>query len=353
MPVAIDTDVVANKLGGEIFRCVPSSKQVRRLLIGVLDTALQIGINERAIMAVDNSDKSADVARSGLLARCPLFFFFLLSFVLTWGYFWLIWAPLSLPHSLIALGGFGPAVSAFLVLAATSGKPGVLRLLRSIVHWRVGVRWYLMALLGLPILNFLAFLVVPGTLADFAGPNWRFPQVYLTEMGLSVTIGIAPMWEEIGWRGFGQPYLQRQHGPVVGTLILGALWGVWHLPFFFGPLAQTGPNATFLSATIALVEFSIGLTGLSVVMAWVLNNCGGSTLMAILLHAAFDSSGLAMVALFPSTAPYYLPVHYQTLGIAIIYSAAALVLIVATRGDLSYKRYQREVGRPATSGIIS
>ena len=90
-----------------------------------------------------------------------------------------------------------------------------------------------------------------------------------------------------------------------------------------------------------------------VVIAWVLNNCGGSTLMAILLHAAFDSSGLAMVALFPSTAPYYLPVHYQTLGIAIIYSAAALVLIVATRGDLSYKRYQREVGRPATSGIIS
>jgi len=314
---------------------------------------LLVGINKWAIVAVDNSDMTADATRSGLLARYPVFFFFLLSFVLTWGYFWLIWAPLGLPQSLIALGGFGPAVSAFLMLAATSGKQGVLRLLRSIVHWRVGGRWYLMALVGLPILNFLAFLVVPGTLADFAGPNWRFPQVYLTELGLSVTIGVAPMWEEIGWRGFGQPYLQRQHGPVVGTLILGALWGVWHLPFFFGPLAQTGPDATFVSASIALVEFSIGLTGLSVVMAWVLNNCGGSTLMAILLHAAFDSSGLAMIALFPSTSPYYLPVHYQTLGIAIVYSVAALVVIVATRGDLSYKRYQREVELPVTSGITS
>jgi len=292
---------------------------------------------------------TADAARPGL----PVFFFFLLCFVLTWGYFWLIWAPLGLPQSLIALGGFGPAVSAFLMLATTSGKQGVLRLLRSIVHWRVGGRWYLMALVGLPILNFLAFLVVPGTLADFAGPNWRFPQVYLTELGLSVTIGVAPMWEEIGWRGFGQPYLQRLYGPLVGTLILGALWGVWHLPFFFGPLAQTGPDATFVSASIALVEFSIGLTGLSVVMAWVLNNCGGSTLMAILLHAAFDSSGLAMIALFPSTSPYYLPVHYQTLGIAIVYSVAALVVIVATRGDLSYKRYQREVKLPVASGITS
>jgi membrane protease YdiL (CAAX protease family) len=137
--------------------------------------------------------------------------------------------------------------------------------------------------------------------------------------------------------------MQRAHGPVVGSLILGALWGLWHLPFFFGPLAQTGPNATFVSATIALVEFSIGLTGLSVVMAWILNNCGGSTLLAILIHAAFDSSGLALVALFPSTPPYYLPVHYQTLGIAIVFSVAALVLIVATGGDLGYQRYEREV----------
>ena len=78
------------------------------------------------------------------------------------------------------------------------------------------------------------------------------------------------------------------------------------------------------------------------VMAWVLNNCGGSTLLAILLHAAFDSSGLAMVALFPSTPPYYLPVHYQTLGIAIVFSVAAVVLIVATRGQLSYQRYRQQ-----------
>ena len=78
--------------------------------------------------------------------------------------------------------------------------------------------------------------------------------------------------------------------------------------------------------------------GLSVVMTWVLNNCDGSTLLAILSHAAFDSSGLALVTLFPSTSPYYLPIHYQTLGIAILYSVVALILIVWTRGNLGYKR---------------
>ena len=292
---------------------------------------------------IDDASKGADTARKGFLARYPTVLFFLLSFVFTWGYFWLVWAPLALPKSLIGLGGFGPSVSAFLVLAITSGKPGVLRLLRSIVQWRVGVQWYLLVLLGIPILNLLAFLVVPGSLSDFVAPDSRLVRVYLSEMAISLTIGIAPLWEEIGWRGFALPNMQRLHGPVAGTLILGALWGVWHLPFFFGPLAQTGPEATFVSASIALVEFSIGLTGLSVVMTWVLNNCRGSTLLAILFHAAFDSSGLALVALFPSTAPYYLPVHYQTLGIAIIFSIAALVPILVTRGDLSYQRYRREV----------
>ncbi len=288
---------------------------------------------------IDNRTKAG-----GPLAGHPLLLFFLSSFVLTWGYFWLIWAPLGLPASLIGLGGFGPAISAFLVLAITSGTPGILSLLRSIVHWRVGVRWYLLALLGVPLLNLFAYLVVPGTLSDFVAPDSRLLRVYLTEMAMSLTIGIAPLWEEVGWRGFALPCIQRLYGPVRGTLILGALWGFWHLPFFFGPLAQTGPDSTWLSATIALVEFSIGLTGLSVVMTWILNNCGGSTLLAILIHAAFDSSGLALVALFPSTSPYYLPVHYQTLGIAIVFSIAALVLIVVTKGDLSYQRHQREVG---------
>jgi len=300
---------------------------------------------------VDSDTRGADAARDGLVTRHRLFFFFLFSFVLTWGYFWLIWAPLRLPDSLIALGGFGPSVSAFLVLALSSGKPGVLRLLRSIVHWRVGVIWYLVALLGLPVLNFLAFLVVPGVLGDLVAPDLRLPRIYLSEIAICLTIGIAPMWEEIGWRGFAQPRMQRLYGPVVGSLFLGALWGVWHLPFFFGPLARTGPDATLVSASISLVEFSIGLTGLSVVTAWVLNNCGGSTLMAILLHACFDSSGLAMVALFPSTPPYYLPVHFQTLGIAIVFSVAAFVLIVVTRGDLGYQRYQREV-EAARCGMV-
>jgi len=106
---------------------------------------------------VDHSTNPADSAREGMLVRYPLVLFFVLSFVFTWGYFWLIWAPLGMPDSLIALGGFGPAVSALLVLAISSGKPGVLSLLRSIVHWhpRLG------SLVALSIAAVMGFGSVP------------------------------------------------------------------------------------------------------------------------------------------------------------------------------------------------
>ena len=289
----------------------------------------------------EDAAEQPGTSRGGLLARYPLVFFFLLSFVFTFGYLWLIVVPLNLPDSLKALATAGPPISAFLILALTSGKPGVLRLLRSYVHWRVGVQWYLVTLVGVQVLMLLAYVVVPGAFADFVAPDWSFIPFYLSAFALSVFLAGGPLLEEGGWRGFALPRLQRLHGPLVGTLILGALWSLWHGWIFVGPMAVTGPDATFVSVSIAFVLFTIGLIGLSIVMTWVLNNTGGSVLMAILLHWAFDM-GPAFMAFFPSTTPYYVPLSYQGMGLAIVFSIAALIVIVFTRGRLSYDRYLRE-----------
>jgi membrane protease YdiL (CAAX protease family) len=293
-------------------------------------------------MTTDCVAERPGTPRGGLLARHPLVFFFLLSFVFTWGYFGLFWA-LQLPAALLLMGAAGPTVSAFLILAITSGKPGVLRLLRSYVHWRVGVRWYLVTLVGIQALMFLAFVVVPGNLADFVAPDRSFVPLWLSSFVVILFLPPGgPVLEEGGFRGFALPRLQHLYGPLVGTLILGALWGLWHLCFFFGPVAQTGPDATFVSVSITFVLFTIGLIGLSVIMTWVLNNTGGSVLMAILAHAAFDLVQ-PFAALFPSTTPYYdNPVHIQGMGIAIVFSIAALIVIVFTRGRLGYDHYLQE-----------
>jgi membrane protease YdiL (CAAX protease family) len=198
----------------------------------------------------------------------------------------------------------------------------------------------------------LAYVVVPGGLADFVAPDWSFVPFYLSEAAFTLFLAGGPLLEEGGWRGFALPRLQRLHGPLVGTIILGTLWSLWHGWIFVGPLAVTGPDATFVSVSIAFVLFTIGLIGLSVVMTWVLNNCGGSVLMAILLHWAFDM-GPAFVAFFPSTTPYYVPLSYQGMGLAIVFSIAALIIIVFTRGRLSYDNYLQEAEEDPDLAIAS
>ena len=191
--------------------------------------------------------------RQGVIARHPLVSFFLLTFVISWGW-WGLWQALQMPPRLIYVRTAGPTIAAFVVLAITLGRPGVLGLLRSYVHWRVGVQWYLVALIGVPVLVFLSFAVVPGALAEFVAPDWSFIPVFVSGFAYSVFLAGGPLLEEGGWRGFALPRLQRLRGPLVGTLILGVLWGLWHLPVYFGPLALTGPDDTFLSTGINFVE---------------------------------------------------------------------------------------------------
>jgi hypothetical protein len=137
-------------------------------------------------------------SRQGVLARHPLVFFFLLSFVFSWVY-WGLWKALQLPDSLFVVGAAGPTLSAFIVLAITSGMPAVLRLLRSYVHWRVGVQWYLVSLIGVPVLMFLSFMVVPGSLADFAAPDWSFIPFYVSQFAFTLFIPPrGPLLEEGG-----------------------------------------------------------------------------------------------------------------------------------------------------------
>src|SRR5262245_66078901 len=131
-------------------------------------------------------------------------FFFTLTYLLTWGWDMLSWAlALQLPSILTYVRAIVPTVVAFLLLAITSGKPGVLRLLRSYVRWRVGVQWYLVAVVGVAVLIFLSFAVVPGALAEFAAPDWSFVQLYLSSFVFVLFIHpAAPLLHDGAWRGF-------------------------------------------------------------------------------------------------------------------------------------------------------
>jgi CAAX protease family protein len=281
-----------------------------------------------------------------VLARHPLVSYFLIAFAFSWLLFLpgplMYYGVLNLNPSVLGVLGIagllGPIFSGFVMTATTEGREGVGDLLRRIVLWRVGFRWYLFALLGLPVAMLLGTLLRPGALGSFDLSAQPFTLAYIIAFVSMVLIG-GPLFEEPGWTGFAQPRLQRLHGPLVGGLILGSLWALWHLPGFLIPsqnLTDIPPRGTVLD----FVVFSLALVGLRFIIMWVVNNTRGSVLMAILTHASWNTFySAALVGLFPAPA-----VLGSYLNLTVAACALALVLIAMTRGRLGF--------RPEATGAV-
>ena len=212
--------------------------------------------------------------------------------------------------------------------AVTEGRPGISRLLRRAVRWRVGLQWYLFALIGLPAVMVLATIIRPGALVSFDVSGQPITLAYLKAFVCMATMG-GPLFEEAGWTGFAQPRLQQMYGPLLGGLLLGGLWALWHLPGFLIPsenVRDIPPRGTVLDFAV----FALALVGLRLIIIWVVNNTRDSVLMAILVHASWNTFyATSLIRLFPSPAVLG---SYSNLTIAAC--ALALVLIAATRGRM-------------------
>lgn len=300
-------------------------------------------------MYVSSSDRPIDASQGKFrqfLQRHPLLSYF----VMAYGFSWLAWVPyiLSLdglgllPVHLTQLGTLpgaylGPLLSGFLMTGATEGKPGIRRLLRRLVLWRVGWQWYLFILIGVPAIIFLGFLTQPGGIAALQNPFpqivWYFPILLIIEI---VTSGLA---EEPGWRGFALPRLQSRYGPLGGTLILGLLWGGWHLPLFL-------TSWTMNAGGLGIGEFILAAISLAIVITWVFNHARGSVFMTILLHANVDAFGSA-AAVTGLVSMSWMQKN-ESLAELIAFGVVALLLIIVTRGRLGYQQEPSPSDPPVT-----
>ena len=298
-------------------------------------------------MTAANPPVQAASPYKGLLARHPLVFFFIFAYAGTW--------LLEMPYILSEDGSgllpyssplliwtspvtifTGPFLAAFIMTGVTEGRAGIGRLLRRFVLWRVGLGWYLFVLIVIPLILVLSVIVLPGALGSFQGLATLAP-LPLLFLAVYVFFLSGPMGEEPGWRGFALPRLQALHGPLVGSLILGVLWGLWHLPLFFTPWNEL--------TTFNVVVYVLATTCFSIIYTWVFNNTKGSLLIAILLHWSFDLSAGIVAPLFPA------PI-VQDYGLLVIlpgYGVVALLVVALTRGRLGYQHYQQEEEEPATA----
>ena len=157
---------------------------------------------------------------------------------------------------------------------------------RRLTRWRVGLRWYVTGVVLVPFAHLAGV-----ALATLWGGT--FP-LHLERLALLPLLFIANLGEEIGWRGYALPRLQRQFSSLVSSLILGAGWAAFHW-------VALGHNPSRPWAYVAVG--SVSLIAMSVVMTWLFNRTGGSVVLMVVLHAMYDVVSLGVVPLGETNVP--------------------------------------------------
>jgi membrane protease YdiL (CAAX protease family) len=272
----------------------------------------------------------------GSIRRRPLTWFFSLAYLLSWA----AWTPYVLSGNGLGLWHFtfpggsggsqllgvlpgaylGPITSALLVTGVTQGRAGLGAWRRRMTKFGVNWRWYAVVLVSVPA----ALTIASMELGDRAPqvPSVMILAAFLPGLLLQmITTGLA---EEPGWREFAMPRLQDRHGPLAATLIVGPLWGVWHLPLF---LTEWGGEHVTWMTVLKFVGTAIAF---SFVMTWVFNRSGGSMPLVMLLHCGVNNYySLAWSDMFPG-----LSTETASTATLLCTVSGALILVVATRGRL-------------------
>ncbi|MDR1187214.1 MAG: CPBP family intramembrane metalloprotease [Bifidobacteriaceae bacterium] len=273
---------------------------------------------------------------TALIRRWPLIAFFVLTYLgswVAWSPWWLSRSgigllPYQLPLTGVAginqLGLFaGPFAAAMIVTGITEGRSGSRDLWARLTRWRVRPAWYLVALLAIPLVAGIGYLLAPtASLSPEHGE--AVPLAPLTLTYFAYLFG-GPIQEEPGWRGFALPRLQRRLHPMAAALVVGVIHCFWHAPLFL-----TAEWDTTRQGPHEFVAYLVLVVSMSFVMSWLFNGSGGSAFLAILGHNGINWAMFAVGALTAREIASNWPAALGLAGLAVI-------VITATRGRLGLR----------------
>jgi membrane protease YdiL (CAAX protease family) len=221
------------------------------------------------------------LAPSRAIPSLGLLVFAGLSFLITWGLigFYVLqpetatawFGQISGSHPVFFLATWSPAIAGFAVVIAFSGMSGLKGFLSRLFLWRCSVGWAAFIFAGLPLVFVAGSLIKGGPVLAPLPPEGAGPVVAV----LLMMLFLGPI-EEFGWRGVAQPILQRHMAPIWAGLLIGATWGLWHLPAF--ALAGT------VFADWNFLPFFVGNVVLAVLVTPIFNRARGSLLWPMLFH---------------------------------------------------------------------
>ena len=280
-----------------------------------------------------------------LLRAHPLISFFVLAYAITWA----LWAPLvfhgvpafsetrhvptlaALPA--VAIGVTGTAI---FMTWVTQGGAGLRRLWQRLTTWDIGIGWYLVVLLAIPLIEILVTAAVAGTqMFRTLAPSSLL--LYPAAFGAHFIFG--PLFEETGWRGFALPRMQHRFGPLRGTLLLGLLWAGWHF-FLYVPAWFSDGAVTGVIGAAIFVCFTVSI---SVMFTWLSNNTRASLLLVMLLHGSINGTATYVQVLADrGVISHDAAVFCAGFGALFAAVLTAALIIWRTHRRLGYPRYRYE-----------
>ena len=275
-----------------------------------------------------------------LIKRYSLLLYFALAFVLSWGGVLIVVGPseLGFPEQMNTMSVYmmmliGPSVAGVLLTGVVSGRAGFRELLSRLTKWRVGARWYAVALLTAPLLATVILFALSLFSSEF------LPMIFATgDKGTILVNGIVAglmvgFFEELGWTGFAIPRLRQRYGILTSGIIVGFLWGLWHFILFW----ERGSFSGVLSLVLLLVQLFSWLPAYRVLMVWIYDRTG-SLLVVMFMH-------LSLVAiqsiLIPPLAGGSLLTYILAWAVVLWVVVAAIVVI--NRGKFSQQSLPKQV----------
>ena len=236
--------------------------------------------------------------------------------------------PFQFPFAVYITLGWGFIFASLLMTGLTLGKGAVTVLLKRYLQWRVAGQWYLAAVFLEPLL--IAGGVYLNAAITGVTPNFNSVmayQIFGTSANLLLFVPafflfeIVANGEEMGWRGYVLPRLQARYSALTATLVLGGIWGFWHLPKYL-----THFNTT------SFAVFMIHIMAYAVILTWLYNNTKGSLLLVAISHACANTAGVFM--------PIASTVSSENLGAYFLYVVlevitAVVIIVIAGPARLS------------------
>jgi uncharacterized protein len=278
---------------------------------------------------------TARMSLKNFAANHPLVAFFALAFGITWGGWALLLATRSIASCstmCILYPGWGPSIAAVIMAVLIGGRIGLGNLMRSLLRWRVGLQWYVVALFVALAVVFTSIGIAMLFFGKFTDSSFS-PYWYTPFLALFPAIGIhfifSGLPEELGWRGFALPQLMAKHSVLVASLILGIFEGLWHLP-----------NYTILSPFSPLIFaiFFLNVLAVGIFRAWLYVNTNRSTFIVTLFHGALDATGAIFLAGVGK--------NFGTVFIiiTIVFWIIALAIVIKSGSDLGFNRTKEKMG---------